>query len=148
MSGPEAALAFFLLGGGFWVVRPLAAAIAKRIAGEHRPAAQDPQGREAVLEELQQLRQEVTELQGVAFLSVVTIIGAFGLLFPVVRALAERLRPRQDSGVSAELQAMREEVAQELQQVRHEMAELGERLDFAERLLAKQRDAERLAPPT
>ena len=85
MSGPEAALAFFLLGGGFWVVRPLAAAIAKRIAGEHRPAAQDPQGREAVLEELQQLRQEVTELQ--------------------------------------------------------------ERMDFAERLLAKQRDAERLAPP-
>src|SRR2546427_8001091 len=85
MNGPDAALAFFILGGGFWVVRPLAAAIAKRIAGEHRPAPQDPQEREAVLEELQQLRQEVTELQ--------------------------------------------------------------ERMDFAERLLAKQRDVERLAPP-
>jgi len=86
MSGPEGtALAFFVLGGGFWVVRPLAAAIAKRIAGEHRPAAPDPQEREAVAEELQQLRQEMTELQ--------------------------------------------------------------ERMDFAERLLAKQRGAERLAPP-
>jgi len=86
MSGPEGtALAFFVLGGGFWVVRPLAAAIAKRIAGEHRPAAPDPREREAVAEELQQLRQEMTELQ--------------------------------------------------------------ERMDFAERLLAKQRGPERLAPP-
>jgi len=86
VSGTEAALAFFLiLCGGFWVVRPLAGAIAKRIAGEHRPTAADPQAREAVADELQQLRQEMTELQ--------------------------------------------------------------ERMDFAERLLAKQREAERLAPP-
>jgi ubiquinone biosynthesis protein UbiJ len=86
VSGPDAAVAtFVVLGGGFWVVRPLATAIAKRIAGEHRPAAPDPREREGVAEELQQLRQEMTELQ--------------------------------------------------------------ERMDFAERLLAKQRDAERLAPP-
>jgi len=31
--------------------------------------------------------------------------------------------------------------------VRREVAELAERMDFAERLLAKQRDGERLAPP-
>lgn len=85
MSGPEAAVALFMLCGGFWVVRPVAAAVAKRIAGEHRPAAPDPQERDAVAEELQQLRHEMTELQ--------------------------------------------------------------ERMDFAERLLAKQRGAERLAPP-
>ncbi len=85
MSGPDAAIAFFILGGGFWVVRPLAAAIAKRIAGEQRRPAQDPQEREAVAEELEQLRHDMTELQ--------------------------------------------------------------ERMDFAERLLAKQRGAERLAPP-
>ena len=85
MSGPDAAIAFFILGGGFWVVRPLAAAIAKRIAGEQRRPAQDAQEREAVAEELEQLRHEMTELQ--------------------------------------------------------------ERMDFAERLLAKQRGAERLAPP-
>ncbi|HYS20831.1 MAG TPA: hypothetical protein VEO73_07065 [Gemmatimonadales bacterium] len=85
MSGPEAAVAVFMLCGGFWVVRPVAAAIAKRIAGEHRPAAPDPHEREVVAEELQELRREMTELQ--------------------------------------------------------------ERVDFAERLLARQRDPERLAPP-
>lgn len=36
---------------------------------------------------------------------------------------------------------------EELDGVRHELSELAERLDFAERLLAKQRAAERLAPP-
>ncbi len=76
---------FFVFGGGFWVLRPLAAAIAKRIAGEHRPPVPDPQEREAMAAEVQQLRQEMTELQ--------------------------------------------------------------ERVDFAERLLAKQRGADRLAPP-
>ena len=35
----------------------------------------------------------------------------------------------------------------ELDGVRQELSELAERLDFAERLLAKQREAERLAPP-
>jgi hypothetical protein len=34
-----------------------------------------------------------------------------------------------------------------VQHLRTEVAELSERMDFAERLLAKQRDAERLAPP-
>ena len=77
----------------------------------------------------------------------VTLIAGFALLLPVVRALAERLRPRQESGMREELQAMREEVAQEFQQVCREVAELGERVDFAERLLAKSHEGERLAPP-
>jgi Tfp pilus assembly protein PilO len=85
--------------------------------------------------------------EAIAFLSVVTVVGCFALLSPVVRALAERLRPRQESGLGEALQALREDVAQELQQVRRDVAELGERVDFAERLLAKQREAERLAPP-
>ena len=76
---------FFVFGGGFWVLRPVAAAIAKRIAGEHRRPAADPQERDALVAEVEQLRQEMTEMQ--------------------------------------------------------------ERLDFAERLLAKQRGADRLAPP-
>jgi len=77
---------FFVFGGGFWVLRPLAAAIAKRIAGDHRgPPVTDSQEREAMAAEVQQLRQEMVELQ--------------------------------------------------------------ERVDFAERLLAKQRGADRLAPP-
>jgi len=54
---------FFVFGGGFWVLRPVAAAIAKRIAGEHRPPAPDAQEHDAMAAEVQQLRQDVTELQ-------------------------------------------------------------------------------------
>ena len=73
--------------------------------------------------------------EAVAFLMFVTMVGGFVLLYPLVRALAERLRPRPETG------------KEELQQMRREIAELGERMDFTERLLAKQREAERLAPP-
>ena len=85
MSGGEAVLGIFVFGGGFWVLRPVAAAIAKRIAGEHRRPAPDPEERDAMADELQQLRREI--------------------------------------------------------------AELHERVDFAERLLVKQREPDRLAPP-
>jgi len=40
---------------------------------------------------------------------------------------------------------MREDVLTELREMRREVAELGERVDFTERLLAKQRDPDRLA---
>jgi hypothetical protein len=82
------------------------------------------------------------------FLTVFAMVGATLLAWPLVRALGERIRPRQGGGASREeLQALREEVVQELQQMRRDVAELSERVDFAERLLARQRDAERLAPP-
>ena len=84
--------------------------------------------------------------EAVAFLMFVTMVGGFVLLSPLVRALAERLRPRPETG-KEELLALREDVVQELQQMRREVAELGERMDFTERLLAKQREGERLAPP-
>ncbi len=84
--------------------------------------------------------------EAVAFLMFVTMVGGFVLLYPLVRALAERLRPRPEAG-KEELLGLREEVVQELQQMRREVAELGERMDFTERLLAKQREADRLAPP-
>ena len=84
--------------------------------------------------------------EAIAFLAVITVVGGFVLVYPIIRALAERLRPRSEAG-KEELQALREDVVQELQQMRREVAELGERMDFTERLLAKQREAERLAPP-
>ena len=77
------------------------------------------------------------------FLSVLAMAGAFGLLFPLVRALGERLRPRPPA-LEAGADAFRDELLQELQQVRREVAELGERVDFTERLLAKQSVAGRL----
>lgn len=60
------------------------------------------------------------------------------------RALADRIR---NPGRSDAVKALREEVTGELQLLHGEIAELAERMDFAERLLAKEREAARLAPP-
>ena len=74
----------------------------------------------------------------VLFLSVFAMAGATVLLFPVMRALAERIRPRlTDAGVKEELQLLREDLINEIQQARREIGDLGERVDFTERLLAK-----------
>lgn len=62
MSPPEAAAIFFVFGGAFWVIRPLAAALAKRIAGEHRRPGIEAVDRDEILQELQQVREELTEL--------------------------------------------------------------------------------------
>ncbi len=76
--------------------------------------------------------------EGVAFLFTLTIIGSTVLLYPLVRALAERIRGKNiDPGVREELQLLREDLLAEIQQARHEIGDLGERVDFAERLLAK-----------
>jgi hypothetical protein len=69
--------------------------------------------------------------------------GGFLLLRPLVQALADRLRHR-GMPEQSELGA---EVLEELQAMRQDMAELAERVDFAERLLARQRDAARLGQP-
>ena len=76
--------------------------------------------------------------EGVAFLVTLTIIGSTVLLFPLVRALAERIRSKNvDAGVREELQVLRDDLLGEIQQARREIGELGERVDFTERLLAK-----------
>jgi hypothetical protein len=69
--------------------------------------------------------------------------GGFLLLRPLVQAFAERLRHRDAPAVSG----VGEEILEELQAMRQDMAELAERVDFTERLLAKQREAARLVPP-
>ena len=75
----------------------------------------------------------------VVFLFVLTILGSSVLLFPLVRALAERIRPRpvDAAGMKEELQMLREDLLAEIQQARREIGDLGERIDFTERLLAK-----------
>jgi len=62
MNGPEAVAAFMFFGGTFWVLRPVAAAVAKRIAGEHRRPTMEPAERDEILNELQSVRQELAEL--------------------------------------------------------------------------------------
>ncbi len=81
----------------------------------------------------------------IAMLAVTT--GMLVITYPLVRALADRIRPRgPEAGVKEELQNLREDLLTELQQARREIADLGERMDFAERLLARQRDPGRLPP--
>ncbi len=74
----------------------------------------------------------------VVFLFVLTMIGSTVLLFPLVRAFAERIRTKSvDAGMKEELQLLREDLLAEIQQARREIGDLGERIDFTERLLAK-----------
>ena len=67
---------------------------------------------------------------------------------PVGRAIGERIRGRAASadGLRAELAEHREALSEDLQALRQEVSELAERVDFAERLLAKQREAQRIGP--
>ncbi len=70
---------------------------------------------------------------------------------PIGRAVAERIRGKSASAggsdARVELAEHKEALDQELEAVRREVAELAERMDFAERLLARNREGERLVPP-
>ena len=75
---------------------------------------------------------------GEFFVIVFGLVGATLLSYPLVRALADRIRPRGiDSGILEELQMLREDLIAEIQQGRREVSELAERIEFTERLLAK-----------
>ncbi len=63
MNPPEAIAALAFFGGAAYVLRPVVSAIAKRIAGEHRPPAPMLEDRDAILAELEQLHQEMSEVQ-------------------------------------------------------------------------------------
>lgn len=85
----------------------------------------------------------------------ILIIGGGAALFligfsPIGRAVADRIRGKHAlvdfEEVRAELAEARETQGAELDQVRQQVAELAERLDFAERLLAQQREAPRVGP--
>jgi hypothetical protein len=86
-------------------------------------------------------------------LAVVFIFGGGSLFLlaisPIGKAIAERIRggaPNAPGAVHEALEGLREDMLTELQQIRHEVSELGERMDFAERMLAQHREAERLPP--
>src|SRR3954468_23629907 len=88
---------------------------------------------------------------------VVAILTIFGggtlVLFsitPVGKALAARILGRKrghddDDDAAEEVKELRREV-EELRHVGEQVGELGERVDFLERMLAQQREAERLPP--
>lgn len=82
--------------------------------------------------------------QDILFLVIVLAGAGCCLLWPVAKAVGERIRSRPDPALRDDLQAVREDVARELEQVRREVAELTERVDFQERVISKQREADRL----
>ena len=83
-----------------------------------------------------------------AVLGVIFFGGLFMVLFRIAGAVARRIAGDARRGPTPdELTALRAELGDELAQVRQQVGELAERVDFTERLLAKQRDGERLAPP-
>ena len=88
---------------------------------------------------------------------VVAILTIFGggtvvllSITPVGKALAARILKKPlpgelDEDAAEELRELRREV-DELRQFEHQVNELGERVDFLERMVAQQREAERLPP--
>jgi hypothetical protein len=62
MQPPEVVALMAVVAGMFLIIRPVAAAIAKRIAGEHRRPGMEPAERDEILTELQQVREELAEL--------------------------------------------------------------------------------------
>jgi hypothetical protein len=85
------------------------------------------------------------DIEGV--LAIILIFGggaAVGISFsPIGRAFAARIRG-QSMGDAEEVKGAlaehRESLQAELDNVRHELGELGERMDFAERMLAQTRE--------
>ncbi len=82
---------------------------------------------------------------------VVALLGFFGIIGfvvagPIGRAFADRLRGRSRD-VSPELIEQMDALRDELQHVRQQVAELAERQDFAERVLAQARERGLLNTP-
>jgi hypothetical protein len=75
------------------------------------------------------------------FIPIISVAGFFAWMIaisPVGKAFAERLRNQARPADEGE----RQQLLQAVEALRHEVAELAERVDFTERLLAKARDSE------
>ena len=75
---------------------------------------------------------------------VLSVAAIFILRGPLGKALADRLAGRVGSGGVPERE--HEQLLGELDDVKHRLAEVEERLDFAERIMARQKDGAVLPP--
>jgi hypothetical protein len=90
------------------------------------------------------------EVEGMDDIVAIVMVFGGGTLFalsmsPVGRAIADRIRGTPRTGVvgDKELDELREAqmaILDDVEVLRHEVAEVNERVDFAERLLAKRND--------
>jgi hypothetical protein len=70
------------------------------------------------------------------------------VLFPLMRAIARRIEGRAtapDPALRGELEELKVRLS-EVEHMQHRVAELEDRVDFAERLLAQRREADRVGP--
>jgi len=74
------------------------------------------------------------------------IAGVFLTTRPLVAALARRIS-REPAAAPAVTDGVVDELRADLEDAHRRIAGLEERVDFAERMLAKQREPERLVPP-
>jgi hypothetical protein len=84
------------------------------------------------------------------FIPIVAVGGFFAWMIslsPMGRALADRLRHGPVPPGGAGSAGDHAELLESVEQLRREVAELAERVDFTERLLGQQQGAGRLAPP-
>jgi hypothetical protein len=81
---------------------------------------------------------------------IVAITGFFGWLIslsPLGKALAERVKHGAVPRGSAESEELQGELLEGVEQLRREVAELAERVDFTERLLGQQQQRAQIARP-
>jgi hypothetical protein len=76
---------------------------------------------------------------------IVAIGGFFGWMIALAASKAYLAKLKAQPPLAAG--AGQEDVLAAVDELRRELAELAERVDFTERLLAKQREADKLAPP-
>jgi hypothetical protein len=93
------------------------------------------------------------EEEVVGLVAVVLLFGGLTLFLlaisPIGKALAGRISGKKAVNEDDETGALLKDLRTDLEEMRHlpeQMSELGERVDFLERMVAKQREAERLPP--
>jgi hypothetical protein len=85
-------------------------------------------------------------LEGIAAVVLLLGVGLIlaALIWPLIKAIARRIEGGSaGAAVQAELEGLRERVRQ-LEEMQPRMLELEERVDFAERIVAKGREPDRL----
>ncbi len=89
------------------------------------------------------LPPQVTLLIALGFLAAAALV-----LYPLMKAVGRRIEGKTAAippAIGADLEEFRARLA-EVESLHNRMAELEERLDFAERLLSQRRESERLGP--
>jgi phosphoglycerate dehydrogenase-like enzyme len=79
----------------------------------------------------------------------ITLLTTVGMvtLGPIGRAIAERLRGKGAPGALADIEERFDDQAQQINDVHRQLADLAERQDFSERLLAQAKERGLLAAP-